>query len=134
MNIDGMNLVSSLTTGKGSMEGASTVVPFRNAMLLSIAVGVAMSEGASSVWMGANQDDQAVYPDCRPQFIYAYNFICTPMGVTVAVPLINMTKQEVIASFPREIPLSMTWSCYTGREEPCGDCGACKLRETACTA
>lgn len=114
-----------------------TYVPFRNAILLSFAVGYAEVLGAKAVFIGANSLDYSGYPDCRPEFLEAFQKAAqlgTKIGVegapiTIQSPLIGMTKADIVREGVRlSIPFHLTWSCYLGREEACGQCDSCTLR------
>jgi 7-cyano-7-deazaguanine synthase len=121
-------------TGRGTIpdthatEPDATFVPGRNLILLSIATAWASAWGYGAVVIGANADDNAGYPDCRPSFIHHVDE-ATRAGykVTVWAPLARRTKRQVI-EYGRElgIPFHLTWSCYRGGAEPCGRCGACE--------
>jgi 7-cyano-7-deazaguanine synthase len=114
----------------------ATVVPNRNMMMLSIAYAAAVSEDADYVAIGVHAGDHAVYPDCRPEFIDAFNkcAIVANLGFArpythVVAPFINMSKTE-IAGLGKElgVPWHMTWSCYKGGEKHCGRCSTCVER------
>jgi len=115
----------------------NTYVPGRNTLLLSHALSYAESIGASFICYGANALDYSGYPDCRPQFVDAYqNLINMATKQTTAgnylkleAPLMHMTKAEISAEgLSLEAPLNLTWSCYKGGETPCGVCDSCRLR------
>lgn len=126
---------SILKRGEGSMVGASTVVPFRNGILLACAVGYAASIGASRVLMGCHVGDNAIYPDCRRGFIALMHdaaIVGTAGAVAVGAPFVERgwSKREIAAEGNRlRVPWEMTWSCYLGGETPCGECGACIERD-----
>lgn len=121
---------SSLTGGRGT-----PVVPNRNAIMLSVAVGIAEVRGIKEVWMGANADDHAEFPDCRPEFISAFDSVArsgTKLGVSVKAPLVSMTKREVVREARRlGAPLHLVWTCYGHGPVPCGECPACMIRNAA---
>ncbi len=113
----------------------STVVPFRNGILLSIAVGYAESIGASRVLMGAHAGDHFIYPDCRPEFNEAMNEAAlrgTDGKVRVVFPFADMDKRD-IGDLGRTLNVDFTgtWTCYKGGEAHCGTCGACDERKYA---
>lgn len=115
----------------------STYVPGRNLMMLSMATALADATGATGVFFGANADDAAGYPDCRPRFVEMMSqatYFGTSSGVMIHAPLLWMPKRDIVA-FGRELgaPLDLTWSCYRGGEQPCGRCGACQSRDEAMT-
>lgn len=113
----------------------STVVPFRNGIMLSIAAGIAESNGLKKVLIANHGGDHAIYPDCRPEFINAMS-VATKAGTYVDVevvgPYTNITKSD-IARRGKELGIdySETWSCYKGGEVHCGKCGTCVERKEA---
>lgn len=113
----------------------STVVPFRNGIMLAIAAGMAESYGLSHVMIANHGGDHAIYPDCRPEFISAMSN-ATEAGsynsVTVLAPYTNITKGD-IARRGKELGIDYneTWSCYKGGEKHCGKCGTCVERKEA---
>lgn len=120
---------STLTDGTGGV-----VVPLRNAIFLDRAVNLAVAIGAEMVTYFCNKDDEAVFPDCRMAFVQTYNNMIrtTEINVEVCAPYINKSKWW-IAGRARDlgVELNQTWSCYRGGKEPCGECEACKKRESA---
>jgi 7-cyano-7-deazaguanine synthase len=119
----------------------ATVVPNRNALLLDLATGLAVSTGAGAVAYGAHAGDRAVYPDCRPEFVAAYQQMARtanagflPGGFTVLAPFIAMTKADIATLAARlGVPVGQTWSCYRGGDAHCGTCGTCTERREAFT-
>jgi len=114
-----------------------TYVPARNTIFLSIALGFAEVVGADAIYIGANVIDNPGYPDTTPRYIEAYqNLINVAIKKTVEggrieirTPLIRMSKKEIVQEAVRlKVPLELTWSCYQGGDEPCGECDACRLR------
>ena len=120
--------------GEGTV---ATYVPFRNGILLSIAVAYAYSIDADLVYYGAHADDAAgrAYPDCTPEFVNSMNeavFWGTGKKVKVIAPLLMMNKAEVVKTgLNLNAPYELTWSCYEGGEKPCGKCGTCIDRMNA---
>lgn len=113
----------------------STVVPFRNGIMLAIAAGMAESYGLSHVMIANHDGDHAIYPDCRPEFISAMSNATEAgsyNGVTVLAPYTNITKGD-IARRGKELGIDYneTWSCYKGGEKHCGKCGTCVERKEA---
>lgn len=113
----------------------STVVPFRNGIMLSIAAGLAESYELDAIMLANHSGDHAIYPDCRPEFIEGMAAAVeagTYNGVKVVSPYCNMTKRE-IALRGRElgVDFSLTYSCYKGGEKHCGRCGTCVERKEA---
>jgi 7-cyano-7-deazaguanine synthase len=110
-----------------------TYVPFRNAHFLSAAVSWAEVLGATTIFIGAVEQDSSGYPDCRPAYYEAFQQLIrtgTKAGdITVATPLIHMRKSEIVAlGLELNAPFNLTWSCYSGEEEACGECDSCVLR------
>lgn len=110
----------------------STVVPNRNMILLSLAVGYAVSVGASQVYYGAHSGDHAIYPDCRPEFVMKMNDVCKIANyesVEIFSPYLTVDKTAILADgLAMGLDYSNTWTCYNGREKACGKCGACQER------
>ena len=113
----------------------STVVPFRNGIMLSVAAGLAESFGLKKVMIANHSGDHAIYPDCRPEFIGSMKAAIsdgTYEHVELLAPYTDMTKGE-IALRGKEIGVdySHTYSCYKGGEHHCGKCGTCVERREA---
>lgn len=113
----------------------STVVPFRNGIMLAIAVGVAESNGLKKIFIANHGGDHTIYPDCRPEFIEAFGKASsagTFEGLTIEAPYTNITKAD-IAKIGKELGIDYaeTWSCYKGGEIHCGKCGTCVERKEA---
>lgn len=113
----------------------STVVPFRNGIMLAIAAGIAESNGLSHVMIANHGGDHAIYPDCRPEFISAMSSATQAgsyNGVTVIAPYTDITKSD-IARRGKELGIDYTetWSCYKGGDKHCGKCGTCVERKEA---
>lgn len=113
----------------------STVVPFRNGILIAIAVGYAESIGASRVLLGSHSGDHHIYPDCRPAFNEAMNSAVqcgTDNTVKLVFPFSTMDKRE-IGDLGRKlgIDFTSTWTCYKGEDIHCGTCSACDERKFA---
>jgi 7-cyano-7-deazaguanine synthase len=113
----------------------STVVPFRNGIMLAVAAGLAESYGLDTVLLANHSGDHAIYPDCRPEFIDAFSAAVkagTYEGIKVVSPYCNITKRD-IALRGKAIGLdySLTYSCYKGGEKHCGKCGTCVERKEA---
>ncbi len=116
----------------------STVVPFRNGIMLAIAAGIAESNGLSQVLIANHSGDHAIYPDCRPGFIEAMDAVTqagTYAGIRVVAPYTNMTKADIAGRGKSlGIDYSETWSCYKGGDIHCGRCGTCVERREAMAA
>lgn len=139
--IAGSSLTSDIAIPEGHYEAESmqsTVVPNRNMILLSLAIGYAVSIGAEAVYYGAHSGDHAIYPDCRPEFVEKMNdvsLIANYEPVRIAVPYLLNNKAEILADgLAMGLDYSQTWTCYNGREKACGKCGACMERLEAFAA
>lgn len=110
-----------------------TYVPFRNAHFLSAAVSWAEVLGASSILIGAVEQDSSGYPDCRPAYYAAFQHLIetgTKDGaIQIDTPLIRLRKWQIVElGLELQAPLDITWSCYSGAEKACGECESCVLR------
>ena len=112
-----------------------TVVPFRNAIMLSIACGFAESAGAEGLVIAAHGGDHAIYPDCREDFMRAMGDamrLGTYAGVKLLRPFIALNKGRIAAEGARlGVDFARTWSCYKGGAVHCGRCGTCVERREA---
>lgn len=113
----------------------STVVPFRNGIMLAIACGLAESRGLGSVFIANHAGDHAIYPDCRATFIESMSEAMaygTYEHIKVEAPFTSLTKSD-IAHIGAELGVdySKTYSCYKGGEKHCGKCGTCVERKEA---
>jgi len=110
----------------------ATIVPNRNAIMLSVAFGVAISDQAPEVAFGAHAGDHYIYPDCRPEFILAFQhamLLGNDNKVLLYSPFEASTKADIVRlGFDLSVPLHKTWSCYKGRLRHCGTCGTCTER------
>lgn len=113
----------------------STVVPFRNGIMLSVAAGIAESNGLKKILIANHGGDHTIYPDCRPEFIGAMDRAIangTYEDVRIDAPYTNITKADIAKIGKRlGIDYSETWSCYKGGERHCGKCGTCIERKEA---
>lgn len=115
-----------------------TYVPARNTIFLSFALGYAEVVGADTIVIGVNQLDYSGYPDCRGEYIEAFERmanLATKAGtadgrhIRIWAPLLDMSKAEIIRrGLDLGVDYSLTWSCYQGLDEPCGRCDSCILR------
>lgn len=110
----------------------STVVPFRNGIMLAVAAGLAENDGLKYIMLANHAGDHTIYPDCRPEFVKAMSEAVkagTYEGVEVFAPYTNITKAD-IARRGKELGIDYTetWSCYKGDEHHCGKCGTCTER------
>lgn len=122
---------------KGFPNIPVTYVPARNMIFLSYAAGYAEVVGANAIFIGVNSIDYSGYPDCRPEFIEAFEKVMkvgTKNGVNgkpvrILTPLINLSKAEIVKlACENNAPLHLTTSCYKGGEKACGVCDSCVLR------
>lgn len=113
----------------------STVVPFRNGIMLAIAIGIAESNNLDQVFIANHGGDHTIYPDCRPEFINAIDAAATAgtyNNVKVIAPYTKITKSDIARIGKRlGINYAETWSCYKGGEVHCGKCGTCVERKEA---
>lgn len=137
----GSSLTDDIEIPEGHYEESSmksTVVPNRNMILLSLAIGYAVSEGASAVYYGAHSGDHAIYPDCRPEFVRQMNVVSQLANyepIEVLAPYLDVDKNAILADGLRmALDYSNTWTCYNGRDKACGKCGACVERLEAFAA
>ena len=118
----------------------STYVPFRNGLFLSSAASIALSKGCEVIYYGAHSDDAAgsAYPDCSDEFNKAMNdaiYLGSGRQLKIEAPFINRTKAEVVKiGLDLKVPYEYTWSCYEGKDKPCGKCGTCIDRAKAFAA
>jgi 7-cyano-7-deazaguanine synthase len=110
----------------------ATVVPNRNMIMLSVAIGYAISLGAQFVAYGAHAGDHTIYPDCRLEFAAALNtaaLLADWHQVELLHPFVRLTKAEIAKRGAElNVPFELTWSCYKGGERHCGLCGTCVER------
>lgn len=139
----GQYFKSSLLEGADSIpEGhyaasnmKSTVVPFRNGIMLSVACGLAESRGLKHVLMANHGGDHAIYPDCRPGFVNAMSEAMregTYEGISMEAAFTGITKTDIARiGHKLGVDYSQTYSCYKGGEKHCGKCGTCVERREA---
>ncbi len=112
-----------------------TIVPNRNMIMLSIAIGWAISLRFDAVAYAAHAGDHTIYPDCRPEFVEALAkaaALCDWRPVRILRPFIDKTKADLVRlGAELGVPFAMTWSCYQGGERHCGRCGTCTERREA---
>lgn len=132
---------SAIAVPKDGVDGSipPTYVPARNMILLSLALGWAEASGARDLFIGVNALDYSGYPDCRPEFIAAFEATATAAtkaGIEgqpfrIHTPLIAMSKADIAAEAARlGLDVAISWSCYdpTSEGRPCGLCDSCRLR------
>jgi 7-cyano-7-deazaguanine synthase len=114
-----------------------TVVPNRNAIMLSIACALAVTRDAEAVAFGAHTGDHFIYPDCRPEFVRAFasmvNLAVKGLAtIDILAPFLEMTKADIVKlGADLHVPFERTWSCYKGGALHCGTCGTCHERREA---
>ncbi len=115
-------------------EIPNTYVPFRNALILSMAVAWAEVLNANAIFIGAVEEDSSGYPDCRRIFFNAYQEIINlgtkpETKIKLYTPLINMSKKDIVLTGNSlGVPFELTWSCYKSNTIACGECDSCALR------
>jgi len=137
----GSALTADMTVPKGGVGDAipNTYVPARNTIFLSLTLGLAEVSGANDVFIGVNALDYSGYPDCRPEFIEAFQkmaALATKAGVEgqpirINAPLQHMSKADIVREAHRlGLDAGMSWSCYdpAPNDEHCGLCDSCRLR------
>lgn len=143
--IGGSALTDDIDVPKDRVDAGEipvTYVPARNTILLAIALGYAETLGADHIFVGVNAVDYSGYPDCRPEFVAAFEQLAnlaTKRGVeghrmTIHAPLIHMTKPEIIQTgLPLGVDYALTHSCYdpTPDGRACGHCDSCAIRQRA---
>ncbi len=133
--LDGADAIPEGNYDEDNMK--STVVPFRNGIMLSVAAGLAESRGLKNVMMANHSGDHAIYPDCRPEFVKAMTGAIeagTYEGVKLVAPYTDITKADIVSRGAKlGIDYSKTYSCYKGGEHHCGVCGTCRERKEAFT-
>ena len=128
----------SIAVPEGHFESESmkqTVVPNRNMIMLSIAVGAAVSRGIGEVCTAVHAGDHAIYPDCREEFLAAMNKVASIANyqpVVIEAPYLYQSKSDILA-IGLDVGLTAqdyarSWTCYNGRDKACGKCGACTER------
>lgn len=113
----------------------STVVPFRNGIMLSVAAGIAESKGLKYVLIANHSGDHSIYPDCRPQFIEAMSSAIhngTYNNAEILAPYTNISKRDIALKGQQlGVDYEHTYSCYNGGDKHCGKCGTCVERREA---
>lgn len=118
----------------------STYVPARNTVFIALGLSLAESIGAEHLYLGINAVDYSGYPDCRPEYLEAYQRLAnlaTKAGLAgegpkLLAPLIALSKVDIVREAKRlGVPIAQTYSCYQGTEQPCGVCESCLIRQKA---
>jgi 7-cyano-7-deazaguanine synthase len=124
-------------------EIPATYVPGRNTIFISVALSLAEAKEASAVYLGINAVDYSGYPDCRPEYLEAYQKLAMLSSKAalegnvpqLLAPLVLDTKVDIVHRALRlGVPIEETWSCYQGKEQPCGVCDSCRIRDQALIA
>ena len=129
----------------GVQEGVipATYVPGRNTVFIALGLSLAEARGAERLVLGVNAIDYSGYPDCRPDYLEAYQTLADLAskvgreghGARIWAPLVQATKTEIVREALRlSVPVAATWSCYSGGDEPCGICDSCRIRDAALIA
>jgi 7-cyano-7-deazaguanine synthase len=128
------------TEGIQAGEIPITYVPGRNTVFIAIALSLAESKGAEAIYLGINAVDYSGYPDCRPDYLQAFQKLAalsSKVGVEghapqLIAPLVMDSKIDIVRRARRlGVPIELTWSCYQGGEVPCGVCDSCRIRDKA---
>jgi 7-cyano-7-deazaguanine synthase len=118
----------------------STYVPGRNTVFIAIALSLAEAKEAEAIYLGINAVDYSGYPDCRPEYLSAFQNLAnlsSKAGLEgraprLIAPLIQMSKVDIIKkAVALGVPIPETWSCYQGEADPCGLCDSCRIRDRA---
>ncbi len=140
--LSGSALTSDIEVPEGHYADETmklTVVPNRNAIMLSICFGIAVAENARIVATAVHAGDHFIYPDCRPEFIHLFRRMqqaaCEGFGnpdLSLDAPFVKLTKRDIaMIGESAGVPWDETWSCYKGGELHCGKCGTCVERREA---
>jgi 7-cyano-7-deazaguanine synthase len=118
----------------------STYVPGRNTVFIALALSLAEARGAERVVLGVNAIDYSGYPDCRPDYLEAFQQLANLASRAgreghaprLWAPLLRLSKADIVREALRlQVPIASTWSCYGGGAEPCGLCDSCRIRDAA---
>ncbi|MEM6451423.1 MAG: 7-cyano-7-deazaguanine synthase QueC [Cyanobacteria bacterium P01_D01_bin.105] len=118
----------------------STYVPGRNTVFIAIALSLAEAQNAEAIYLGINAVDYSGYPDCRPEYLAAFQNLATLSSKAgleghapdLVAPLVMDSKADIVQRALRlGVPIEKTWSCYEGGPQPCGLCDACRIRDAA---
>jgi 7-cyano-7-deazaguanine synthase len=126
----------------GVQEGVipSTYVPGRNTVFIALGLSLAEARGAERLVLGVNAVDYSGYPDCRPDYLDAFQTLADlaskagreGRGARLWAPLVQWSKTRIVTEALRlGVPIAQTWSCYSGGEAPCGVCDSCRIRDAA---
>ena len=131
----GSALVGDIDIPEGNYDKEKmkqTIVPNRNMIMISVAASLVIKNDIEYLWYAAHSGDHEIYPDCRPEFIdkmAAVLEICDYHKIKFEAPFQNLSKSEIVATgLSMDLDYSKTWTCYEGKEKPCGKCSACLER------
>ncbi len=127
---------------KGVIQGVipNTYVPGRNTVFIAIGLSLAEAKKSNNLILGINAMDYSGYPDCRPDYLEAYQKLANLSSkagrennqINLWAPLINWNKVQIVQEALRlDVPIGLTWSCYNGGESECGVCDSCRIRNGA---
>ena len=117
-----------------------TYVPGRNTVFIAIGLSLAEARGAARLVLGVNAVDYSGYPDCRPDYLNAFQDLADLAsksgreghGAQLWAPLVEWSKVRIVEEALRlGVPIATTWSCYSGGAVPCGVCDSCRIRDAA---
>ncbi|SVA20612.1 uncharacterized protein METZ01_LOCUS73466 [marine metagenome] len=133
--LKGSALTDNIEVPRGHYEDQTmkmTVVPNRNMIMISLSIAYAISIDFEEVWYGAHSGDHSIYPDCRPEFLESVNKtskLANYESIEIRAPFINLSKSEILSKgLGMNLDYSQTWTCYEGKVQACGKCGACVER------
>lgn len=121
----------------------TTYVPGRNTVFIALALSLAEAQAAEAIYLGINAVDYSGYPDCRPEYLSAFQTLAnlsSKVGVEgkaprLVAPLIHDSKIDIVKrALNLGVPIAQTWSCYEGGATPCGCCDSCRIRDRALQA
>lgn len=126
----------------GTADGVipPTYVPGRNTVFIAVGLSLAEAIDAERIYLGINAVDYSGYPDCRPEYLAAFQTLADlatkagleGRGAKLTAPLVEMSKTDIVnAALELGVPIELTWSCYQGGAEPCGVCDSCRIRDKA---
>jgi 7-cyano-7-deazaguanine synthase len=134
---------ASIAVPTGGVEAGvipSTYVPGRNTVFIALGLSLAEARDARTLVLGVNAVDYSGYPDCRPDYLDAFQTLADLAtkagreghGPQLWAPLVHWSKTEIVHQALRlGVPIDTTWSCYSGGEAPCGMCDSCRIRDAA---
>lgn len=118
----------------------NTYVPGRNTIFIAVALSYAEAINADMIGLGINAIDYSGYPDCRPDYIQQFQLLSNLANkrgiendpIMFWTPLLDLNKEEIFEkAFQNDVPLKLTWSCYSGGTKPCQKCDSCRIRNEA---